>query len=488
MGLQCIIPLTACPDPNLSYMSLPCTIKSMMKETKTIAQIFQDAPTGQVLTLQGWVRSLRDSKNFSFITLNDGSCLASFQIVVDKERLGTQILHGITTGSSVCISGKIVPSQGQGQSIEMQAHSLTLIGTADNTYPLQKKSHTLEFLREIPHLRGRSNTMGAVMRVRSAVSFAIHQFFRQHHFHYIHTPIITTTDCEGAGEMFQVTTLTAKQMVSQPINYHEDFFGQKAMLTGSSQLHAEAYCQALGRVYTFAPTFRAENSNTPRHLAEFWMIEPEVAFCDLDGIIDLAYNMVVYLVDYALKHCLQDIEFFDKMIRPGLIADLEKLLSTSIQRMTYDEAITHLEKSGMNFEYPCHWGADLKSEHERYLCEQVVQAPLAITDYPKEIKSFYMKLSPDQRTVRCVDILAPGIGEIVGGSQREDNYDLLLARMQEAQMDTQMYQWYLDLRRYGSVPHSGFGLGLERMIMYLTGMTNIRDIIPFPRAPHTCSC
>lgn len=459
-----------------------------MKDVITIVQIFQASPGEELVTLSGWVRSLRDSKNYAFITLNDGSCLASFQIVVDKGILGQDILQGVSTGCSLSVTGKIVASQGQGQNTEMQAISLHVLGVADNTYPLQKKSHTLEFLREIPHLRGRSNTIGAAMRIRSAVSFAIHDFFQKHHFHYVHTPIITASDCEGAGEMFQVTTLSPHQMATPDVDYHKDFFGKKAFLTVSGQLNAEAYCLALGRVYTFGPTFRAENSNTPRHLAEFWMVEPEMAFCDLEGNIEVAHSMLIYVVEYALKHCLQDLEFFDKLLRPGIIADLKKLLTTPLHTMTYDEAIDHLQKSKISFEYPCGWGADLKSEHERYLCEQVVQAPLAITDYPKEIKSFYMKLSTDRRTVRCMDIIVPGIGEIIGGSQREDRYDLLLARMQELNMDTDLYAWYLDLRRYGSAPHSGFGLGLERLLMYMTGITNIRDTIPFPRAPHVCGC
>lgn len=458
-----------------------------MKFAPTIAQILHSSPVGSDLSVQGWVRSMREGKNNAFIMLNDGSCLSGLQIVVDKEILGEECLQGIIAGTSLCISGKIVQSQGKGQSIEMLAKELIILGTVDNTYPLQKKSHSLEFLREIPHLRARTNTIGAVMRVRSAISLAVHEFMQQHQFYYIHTPIITSNDCEGAGEMFQATTMTPAQ-AAKSVDWKEDFFEQKTYLTVSGQLNLETYCQALGRVYTFGPAFRAENSNTPRHLAEFWMIEPEMAFCDLDSCIHLAHSMLLHLVQYVLHHCAQDIEFFDKMIRPGLIDELQTFVAAPLQTMTYDKAIELLQKSGRKFEFPCHWGVDLKSEHERYLCEEVAKAPLALIDYPKEIKGFYMKLSPDKRTVRCVDIIAPGIGEIVGGSQREDNYDLLLERMKECKMDIDSYQWYLDLRRYGTVPHSGFGLGLERMIMYVTGLSNIRDVIPFPRTPHPFFC
>ncbi|MGL4524105.1 MAG: asparagine--tRNA ligase [Spirochaetia bacterium] len=459
-----------------------------MEQWKTIASLFADLPLGSIVCAHGWVRSVRDGKNVAFITLNDGSCFASLQAVADKSTLGEDIVQGINTGASVRIEGTLVKSEGGGQSIELSATKITLLGGSDNTYPLQKKSHTLEFLREIPHLRGRTNTLGALMRLRSQVSFAIHKFFHQHQFHYIHTPIITGSDCEGAGEMFQVTTLPIEKQSSKAVDYHKDFFGKKTHLTVSGQLNVEAYCQALGRVYTFGPTFRAENSNTPRHLSEFWMIEPEMAFCDLEGNIALAHAMLIYLVEYVLQHGQQDLAFFDKMMRPGLLEELKTFTTSPLSCMTYDEAIAHLEKSGKTFEYPCYWGVDLKSEHERYLCEEVIKGPLAITDYPKEIKSFYMKLSPDQRTVRCVDIIVPGIGEIIGGSQREDVYEILASRMQGMGLSTEEYQWYLDLRRYGSVPHSGFGLGLERFLMYITGISNIRDTIPYPRAPHLCDC
>ena len=453
-----------------------------------IVDIFSSGPADLESTVMGWVRTRRDSKGgFSFIEVNDGSCLRNLQVIADEKLIqaggGLQLLQ---TGCSIRATGKVVASQGQGQSLEMQASEIKVIGVADpDLYPLQKKRHSYEFLRTISHLRPRTNTFGAVARIRNAMSLAIHTFFQERGFLYIHTPIITGSDCEGAGQMFKVTTLDLKDVPknNDAVDFGRDFFGGPAHLTVSGQLEAEIYAMALGDVYTFGPTFRAENSNTSRHLAEFWMIEPEMAFCDLKGDMDTATQFVKYIFDHLLSNCKDDLEFFNKFIDPTVIESLEKIVARDFEILTYTEGIEILLKSKEKFEYPIAWGADLQSEHERYLCEKVFERPIILIDYPKEIKAFYMKLNEDGRTVRAMDVLFPKIGEIIGGSQREDDYDKLLNRMKETGLNPDDYQWYLDLRRFGSAPHSGFGLGFERLIQFVTGMNNIRDVIPFPRTP-----
>jgi asparaginyl-tRNA synthetase len=460
-------------------------IVHIMINNMTIKDILSKKEIGQHITVYGWVRSMRDSKNHAFLAINDGSCLANLQVFFDKTMLDVAMLQEVQTGASVQVHGQIVASQGQEQPLELQAMQVSVLGACATDYPLQKKRHTLEFIREMPHLRTRTNTIGAMMRVRSKVSMAIHQFFDQRQFHYMHTPIITASDCEGAGEMFQVTHLSEQEMGANT-DYNKDFFGKKAGLTVSGQLAVETACMSLGRVYTFGPTFRAENSNTVRHLAEFWMVEPEMAFCDLDGDMALATDFVQYLLKYALDECAEDLAFFNQHIQPGLLDTLQQVATAQFEVMTYTQAIQLLEKSNKSFQFPFGWGLDLKSEHERYLTEEIVKRPTIVIDYPKDIKSFYMKLGSDGKTVRCMDILVPGVGEIIGGSQREDDYATLLQRMQELKMNADDYQWYLDLRRYGSVPHSGFGLGLERMLMYMTGMSNMRDTILYPRARNLC--
>jgi len=455
----------------------------------TIKEIFLQTPDGQGVTVRGWIRTKRQTKSAVFLEVNDGSCFANIQCVFDQGdpefgRLSHE-LERATTGASASIEGTLLPSPAAGQKLEVKAASIKIIGEAPtDTYPLQKKAHSLEFLRDQAHLRPRTNTFGAVARVRNRMAFAVHQFFQERGFLYVHTPLITASDAEGAGAMFQVTTLDLQKIAqSGAVDYEKDFFGKPAYLTVSGQLNVETYCQALNRVYTFGPTFRAENSNTTRHLAEFWMIEPEIAFATLEDDIDLAKSFITHLIKTALSDCADDLAFFDERIQPGLIADLQKVVAGSFYRMTYTEAVDALLKSGQQFEFTPFWGCDLQSEHEKFLTEKVVGGPLVVTDYPKDIKAFYMKLNDDEKTVAAMDILVPRFGEIIGGSEREWRLDLLEKRIGDLGLDMSNYWWYLDLRRYGSTPHAGFGLGFERLLLYITGMTNIRDVIPFPRAP-----
>jgi asparaginyl-tRNA synthetase len=423
--------------------------------------------------------------------VNDGSCMSNLQIIADKglPNYESDVLR-LQTGCSVRASGTLVPSPGKGQRVEMRAEDLQVFGWADpEVYPLQKKRHSFEFLRTIAHLRPRTNTFGAVTRVRNALSLAIHTFFQERGFFYIHTPIITGSDCEGAGEMFKVTTLDLLEVPQKEglVDFAGDFFGAPANLTVSGQLEAEIFALSLGDVYTFGPTFRAENSNTSRHLAEFWMVEPEMAFCDLDGDIELATAFLRYLFRYVLDHCREDLEFFTRFIDSSVLKTLEDIVEQDFERLTYTEAIEILSRAGESFEFPVAWGNDIQSEHERYLCEKVFKKPVVLTDYPKEIKAFYMKVNEDDKTVRAMDVLVPRIGEIIGGSQREDDHDTLLARIKEADLDPGPYWWYLELRKFGSTPHAGFGLGFERLVQFVTGMANIRDVIPFPRTPGNVS-
>jgi asparaginyl-tRNA synthetase len=442
---------------------------------------------GSEITLRGWVRSRRDSKGVTFIELNDGSRFKSMQLVVEAGAVPEEILRQVTTGSSIAATGTLVESPAKGQAIELKAASIQLYGTADAaTYPLQKKGHTLEFLREISHLRVRSNTFGAAFRVRNALTHAIHTFFQERGFLYVQTPIITTSDCEGAGQMFEVTTLNLQQPPRAPdgkIDWQQDFFAKPAYLTVSGQLEGEIFASAFSNVYTFGPTFRAENSNTPRHLAEFWMIEPEMAFYELKDNMHLAEEFLKSIIRYVLEHCREDLEFFNQFIEKTVLATLEHVAQADFGHITYTDAVAEIKKSGKSWEFPVEWGNDLQTEHERFLSEEIFKKPVIVTDYPKAIKAFYMRVNDDDNTVRAMDVLVPRVGEIIGGSQREERHDVLLARLREAGLDEKAYWWYLDLRRYGSVPHSGFGLGLERMMMYLTGLKNIRDVIPFPRTP-----
>ena len=439
------------------------------------------------ITVMGWVRNKRGSKNVAFIALNDGSTINNIQIVCDLQRFDESLMKQITTGACLCVRGDLVPSMGSGQAVEVQARSIEVYGTADaETYPLQKKGHSMEFLREIAHLRPRTNTFGAVLRIRHAMAFAIHKFFNEKGFYYLHTPLITASDCEGAGEMFQVTTLDLENLPRTEegkIDYAQDFFGRQTSLTVSGQLEGELGATALGSIYTFGPTFRAENSNTPRHLAEFWMVEPEMAFYDVNDLMDLEEEFIKYLVQYALDNCQDDLAFLNKMIDPELIARLQSVVSTAFVRLTYTEGIKILEASGQPFEFPVAWGVDLQSEHERYLVEKHFGKPVILTDYPKDIKAFYMKQNDDGKTVRGTDVLFPKIGEIIGGSERESSLEKLNRRIGELKMDTTNLWWYIDTRRYGTCPHSGFGLGFERLLLFVTGMSNIRDVIPFPRTP-----
>jgi len=438
------------------------------------------------INVSGWVRTARSSKEFGFIELNDGSFFKSVQIVYDTTLSNFSEVEKISVGSSLEVKGTLVESPAAGQVFELKATSIDILSLAPVDYPLQKKKHSFEFLRTIAHLRGRSNTFSAVYRLRSTLSYAIHKFFQEEGFSYIHTPIISTSDAEGAGEMFQVTTLDLKNIKKTEkgeIDYNEDFFGKKAGLTVSGQLNAEALVMGLDKVYTFGPTFRAENSNTTRHASEFWMMEPEVAFNDLNDNMDLAEKMLKYLIAYVLKELPEEMEFFNKFIDEGISDRLNNILNSKFGRITYTEAIEILKKSGVKFDYPVEWGIDLQTEHERYLAEVVVKGPVFLTDYPKDIKAFYMRLNEDKKTVAAMDLLVPGIGEIIGGSQREERLDFLEKRMDEMGLKKEDYAWYLDLRKYGSVKHAGFGLGFERLIMYLSGMANIRDVIPFPRTP-----
>lgn len=442
------------------------------------------APADQVL-VKGWVRTLRSGKGVAFAALNDGSCFASLQVVIEADSPGFALVPQLGTGACVAVRGALVASPASGQAWEVKAQSVELIGGADETYPLQKKRHSLEFLRSIAHLRPRSNTFGAVFRLRSQLSFAVHRFFQERGFVYVQTPIITANDCEGAGEMFRVSTLDPlklPQKDGQP-DWSEDFFGERTGLTVSGQLQGELFATAFSDIYTFGPTFRAENSNTSRHAAEFWMIEPEIAFADLADNCQLAEDFLRYLVSYALEHCREDLDFFDQRIEKGLIAKLETLAGAEFHRVSYTEAVERLQASGRSFEFPVEWGHDLQSEHERYLTEELFGGPVFVTDYPKGIKAFYMRLNDDDKTVAAMDLLVPRVGEIIGGSQREERLEVLQARMAEQGMQADSLDWYLDIRRWGSCPHAGFGLGFERLLMYVTGMENIRDVIPFPRTP-----
>ena len=458
-----------------------------MKRTK-VCDIFDPALLGHEVCVKGWVRTRRGNKYVQFVALNDGSTIKNIQIVFDMTKFDDEQLKPVTTGASICVTGLLVESMGKGQTCEIQASTLEVYGTADpDTYPLQKKGHTLEFLREKAHLRPRTNTFGAVLRVRSALAFAIHKFFQEKGFFYLNTPLITASDCEGAGAMFQVTTLPLNDLPKTEdgaVDYSKDFFGKPTALTVSGQLEGELGATALGAIYTFGPTFRAENSNTPRHLSEFWMIEPEMAFYDITDNMDLAEEFVKYCIRYALDHCRDDIEFLAEHFDKGLIERLEFVLHNDFVRLTYTEGVKILKESGHKFEFPVEWGIDLQSEHERYLVEQHFKKPVILTDYPKEIKAFYMKQNDDGRTVRAMDVLFPNIGEIIGGSEREADYDKLYKRIEELNIPMKDMWWYLDTRRFGTVPHSGFGLGFERLVLFVTGMTNIRDVIPFPRTPN----
>lgn len=450
---------------------------SSLTRTPVLAAL-QSTQAVESILVSGWVRTRRDSKAFSFLEINDGSCLRGLQVVADAGIPGSEHLAKMTTGASISVVGKLVRSQGGGQSWEVQAAELRLLGEADETYPLQKKGHTPEFMRSIAHLRPRSNLYGAVFRIRSKMAFAVHAFFQERGFVYVHTPIVTASDCEGAGEMFRVTTLPTGEA-----DFAKDFFGKQSFLTVSGQLEAETFACALSNVYTFGPTFRAENSNTTRHAAEFWMIEPEMAFTDLDGDMAMAEAQVKYMVQYALDHCAEDLDFLDKFIDKELLQRLKFVAERPFQRVTYDDAVEILTKSGHAFEYPVSWGLNLQSEHERYLTEKHFQCPVTVYNYPRGIKPFYMRLNDDGRTVTAMDVLVPGIGELIGGSQREERLDVLLANLQQHGLSEQDYWWYVDLRRYGSVPHAGYGMGFERFLMFVTGVANIRDVIPFARTP-----
>ncbi|BAZ45257.1 asparaginyl-tRNA synthetase [Chondrocystis sp. NIES-4102] len=456
--------------------------------TRRIATILKHGQAGESLTIQGWVRTKRELKGFAFVEINDGSSLTGLQAVLDANIPNyEELLKQLTTGASVAITGQLVESPGKGQNLELKAESLTVYGTADpETYPLQKKRHSFEFLRTIGHLRSRTNTLGAVFRVRNACATAIHQFFQTQGFLWIHSPIITASDCEGAGELFTVTSLDLNNLPQNDqgkVDYTQDFFGKPAYLTVSGQLQAEVMAMAFQNVYTFGPTFRAENSNTSRHLAEFWMVEPEMAFCDLEGDQNLAEEFLKYIFKYVLEHCSDDLEFFNKWVDKSVLANADNIINNEFERVTYTEACHLLEKSQKKFEFPVEWGIDLQSEHERYLAEELFKKPVIVTNYPKDIKAFYMRLDEGEKTVSAMDVLAPGIGEIIGGSQREERLDILERRIKEMNIEADNLSWYLDLRRYGTVPHAGFGLGFERLVQFMTGMTNIRDVIPFPRTP-----
>lgn len=459
----------------------------MLASQHTISSVLATGKAGDTITINGWVRTKRDSKAVNFIALNDGTCFDNLQIVADVNNFDEELLKKITTGACISVTGHLVDSPAKGQSIEMQATQITLFGEADaETYPLQKKGHTLEFLREIAHLRPRTNTFGAVFRIRHHLAFAIHKFFNDRGFYYVNTPIITGSDAEGAGEMFRVSVLDAKNpplTEEGKVNFEEDFFGSESNLTVSGQLQAEITALALSKVYTFGPTFRAENSNTARHLAEFWMIEPEMAFYDLEDNMNLAEAFLRHCVSYILENCKSDLEFLQKMYEKTLLERIQFVIDNPFKRITYTEAIQILEQSGQKFEFPVSWGLDLQSEHERYLVEKHFNSPVIVTDYPKAIKAFYMRANDDGKTVRAMDILFPGIGEVVGGSQREERYDHLLERVKEQGIHPEDLWWYLELRKFGTAPHAGFGLGFERLMLFVTGMANIRDVILAPRTP-----
>src|SRR4051812_37380864 len=454
----------------------------MIQPDQYIRSLLKRSP-GEHVTARGWVKTRRDSKNVHFVQLNDGSSPVDLQVVLDAGVVSAEVVAAITTGACISVEGELVASLGKGQFVELKSATLKVHGAAPaDSYPLQKKKHTLETLREIAHLRPRSNTGGAVFRVRNQLAYAIHKFYQERGFLYVHAPLISSSDAEGAGQMFQVTTLD----LSKPVDFAQDFFGKRTFLTVSGQLEAEIFALAFANVYTFGPTFRAENSNTPRHLAEFYMIEPEMAFCDLKDNADLAEAFLKSQVEQVMSACMPDLQFLSKWYEPELLKTLEGLLSSSFERITYTKAIELLEKSGKNFEFPTNWGVDLQSEHERYLTEELFRKPVIVTDYPKEIKAFYMRSNDDGKTVAAMDVLAPRIGEIIGGSQREERFDVLQSRIRAQAahgMKEESYWWYLDLRRFGGVEHAGFGMGFERMLMYLTGMKNIRDVIPFPRTP-----
>jgi asparaginyl-tRNA synthetase len=457
-----------------------------MQQAK-IKDLLKSKETGNECLVRGWVRTKRGNKNINFIALNDGSVIHTIQVVVEVAHFDEEMLKLITTGACIEVKGTLVDSPASGQPVEIQAKEIKVFGTADpETYPLQKKGHSLEFLREIAHLRPRTNTFGAILRIRHAMSFAIHKYFNDHGFFYLHSPIITGSDAEGAGALFRVSILDPKNPPLKPdgtVDFAEDFFGKETKLTVSGQLQAELGALALSQVYTFGPTFRAENSNTPRHLAEFWMVEPEMAFCDITGNMDLAEDFLKYLIRYALENCMDDLEFLNKMYDEELIARLRFITDNDFVRLSYTEAVEILKASGQKWEYPVDWGTDLQAEHERYLVEKHFLKPVILTDYPKEIKAFYMKMNDDDRTVRAMDVLFPKIGEIIGGSQREENLERLTRRIHELHIPEKDVWWYLDTRKFGTAPHSGFGLGFERLILFVTGMSNIRDVIPFPRTP-----
>jgi len=459
-----------------------------MTKRQIIADLIGSTDLGSEVTVMGWVRTKRDSKGgFSFLEVNDGSTIKNIQVVAEKRLPNyTKEIFMLTTGCSVIVTGILVESPGKGQSVEIKATAIRVIGWADpGSYPLQKKRHSFEYLRTIAHLRPRTNTFGAVARIRNTLSYAIHSFFQDRGFMYIHSPIITGSNCEGAGEMFKVTILDLERIVQKgdKVDFRDDFFGKPANLTVSGQLEAEVYALALGKVYTFGPTFRAENSNTYRHLAEFWMVEPEMAFCDLEENIALAEDFIKSILSHILEKCKDDMDFFNRFVKTDLISSVHDTITASFEHLTYTEAIEILSRVGERFEFPAEWGKDIQSEHERYLCEVVFKKPVVVTDYPKEIKPFYMKVNKDGKTVKAMDVLLPRIGEIIGGSQREDDYDVLLTRIKEMNLDPSDYWWYLDLRKYGTVVHSGFGFGFERLMQFVTGLTNIRDVIPFPRTP-----
>ena len=460
-------------------------------EILTCKDLYRSLPefVNKEISISGWVKTVRDSKTFGFIELNDGSFFRNVQIVFEDELINFNDICKLSISSAITVTGQVVETKGAKQPFEIKASNIIIENLASSDYPLQKKKHSFEYLRTIAHLRPRTNTFNAVFRVRSVLSFAIHKFFNERNFVYVHTPIITSSDAEGAGEMFSVTNLDLENLPrtdDKKVDFSKDLFGKHSHLTVSGQLNVETFAHAFRNVYTFGPTFRAENSNTVKHACEFWMIEPEICFADLEDDMDLAEDMIKYIISYVLENAPEEMEFFNKFIDNTLLDRLDNVLHSDFGRITYTDAIKELEKNNDNFQFPVHWGSDLQTEHERYLSEVVFKKPVFVTDYPKEIKAFYMKLNDDGKTVAATDLLAPGIGEIIGGSQREEDYDKLLSRMKELNMDLSCYDWYLDLRKYGSVKHAGFGLGFERMMMDLTGMQNIRDVLPFPRTPNNC--
>ncbi len=457
------------------------TVRNLYKDTKT----YED----KEITIEGWVKTVRDSKTFGFIELNDGTFFKNIQIVFTDDLNNFDEIKKITISSSIKVTGTLVITENAKQPFEIKATSIEIFNLSDNSYPLQKKRHSFEYLRTIAHLRPRTNTFNAVFRVRSVLSYAIHRFFQERGFVYVHTPILTGSDAEGAGEMFNVNSFDLTNIPKTEngqVDFAQDFFGRQAHLTVSGQLNAETFAQSFRNVYTFGPTFRAENSNTVKHAAEFWMIEPEICFADLNDDMDLAEDMIKYIFQYVIDNCPEEMEFFNNFIDKGLLERLNHVINSDFARVTYTEAVKELEKHNDEFEFKVSWGVDLQTEHERFLCEKIYKKPVFLTDYPKDIKAFYMKQNPDGKTVAATDLLVPGIGEIIGASQREENYEKLITRMKELNMPIEYYEWYLDLRKYGSCIHSGFGLGFERAIMYLTGMQNIRDVLPFPRTPKNC--